>query len=115
MTPAHSSKMICPDIYLPVCGSVGGQRQTFPNSCDARRSGATSVTAGACRSRPVICPMIYQPVCGQISRGNRQTYANSCKAEAAGATVVFIRQVPLAEAGRLEQERFEPREVRLQI
>jgi Kazal-type serine protease inhibitor domain len=98
--PAHASKMmICPDIYLPVCGSVGGQRQTFPNSCDARRAGAGSITAGACQTRPIACPRIYQPVCAQKGRGNRQTYANACTAEMDGATVVSNGKCPSPRPG----------------
>jgi len=100
MAPPHSSKItICSDIYLPVCGSSGGHQQTYPNACDARRSGAGSITPGACQTRPPICPLIYQPVCAQITRGNRQTYANSCKAAAAGATVVSNGKCPSPRPG----------------
>jgi hypothetical protein len=99
MAPPHSSKMICPDIYLPVCGSIGGHQQTYPNACDAKRAGAGSAIPGACQTKPKFCPMIYQPVCAQITRGNRQTYANSCVAEAAGATVVSNGKCPSPRPG----------------
>jgi len=85
---------ICPFIYQPVCGTVGGTQKTFANSCIAHSAGASHVVPGACQTQIKFCPMIYQPVCG-IKYGVRQTYSNSCVATRAGATVISQGQCPV--------------------
>ena len=84
---ASSQPAICPFIYLPVCGTVGGTQKTFGNSCLAHAAGATKVALGACPAPIKFCPTIYLPVCA-IKHGIRQTYSNSCEATRAGATVI---------------------------
>lgn len=89
---------ICPRIYQPVCADQYGRQRTFPNSCEARNSGARVIHGGQCRSdrprpgpqrpeRPQFCTSIYQPVCARQGR-SEQTFPNSCEAERAGWNVV---------------------------
>lgn len=89
----------CTREYAPVCARRGGDRQTFPNECEADRAGYNVIRDGECRrdrpddprpprpDRPQMCPAIYAPVCAQ--RGNdRQTFESACHAGAAGYDVI---------------------------
>jgi hypothetical protein len=40
----------CPDIYAPICGCDG---QTYSNSCEADRAGASVASQGACEGEPI--------------------------------------------------------------
>ncbi len=88
----------CTREYDPVCGVRNGDRQTFPNACEADVSGYRIVHPGQCRGRdpgpvppprpnpdpgPRVCTRIYDPVCA-VDRGHRRTFPNACEAEAAG-------------------------------
>jgi hypothetical protein len=47
--PVQAAK-ICPDVFMPVCAvNWHGVRKTYPNSCDASRSHARVLHAGAKR------------------------------------------------------------------
>jgi len=103
----------CTREYAPVCGERHNRRQTFSNSCEARRAGFDIVRRGQCSGgpgfpgtnrpdrpphrpdrpgrphrpdRPQMCPQIYKPVCA-VRDGRRRTFANSCQAESAGYRV----------------------------
>jgi hypothetical protein len=43
---AHTT--VCAEIYLPVCASKEGVRQTYSNACFAKGDGATIVQDGKC-------------------------------------------------------------------
>jgi hypothetical protein len=100
----------CTREYAPVCGERHGRRQTFANSCEARRAGFDIEHRGQCSGRPgfpgvpdrpgrphrpdrpdrpdrpQMCPQIYKPVCA-VRDGHRRTFPNNCQAEAAGYRV----------------------------
>jgi hypothetical protein len=102
----------CTREYAPVCGERHGRRQTFSNSCEARRAGFGIEYRGQCTGGPGfpgtdrpdrphrpdrpdrpgrpdgprMCPQIYQPVCATRD-GQRRTFPNSCQAESAGYRV----------------------------
>ncbi|WP_421581484.1 Kazal-type serine protease inhibitor family protein [Shinella sp. M31] len=86
----------CTMEYMPVCGSRGGETQTFPNACEARSNGYRIVGRGECRFgvRPDpypdqgrACTREYAPVCGSRGR-DRQTFANACEARSSGYDVI---------------------------
>ena len=86
----------CTMEYMPVCGSRGGETQTFPNACAARADGYRVVSRGECRrgGRPEprpdegrACTREYAPVCGANGR-DRQTFANACEARRSGYDVI---------------------------
>ena len=98
--PHQPSHQFCTREYAPVCGERHGRRQTFSNSCEARRAGFDIVRRGECSGRPgfpgadrphrpdrpQMCPQIYKPVCA-VRDGHRRTFPNSCQAESAGYRV----------------------------
>jgi hypothetical protein len=98
--PHQPSPQFCTREYAPVCGERHSRRQTFSNSCEARRAGFDIVRRGECSGRPgfpgtnrphrpdrpKMCPQIYQPVCA-VRDGHRRTFANSCQADSAGYRV----------------------------
>lgn len=86
----------CTMEYMPVCGTRGGEIQTFPNACEARSNGYRIVGRGECRfdmrpdPRPDegrACTREYAPVCGASDR-DRQTFANACEARSSGYDVI---------------------------
>lgn len=86
----------CTREYAPVCGARFGDRQTFPNACEADRAGYRIIRDGRCRGggfdrprpeRPRYCPSIYDPVCARRG-GDRRTFGNSCEADRAGYDVI---------------------------
>ena len=103
--PVEPDPQYCTREYAPVCARRGDDRRTFPNECEAERSGYYVIRDGECRrgrpeypdeprpprpprpERPQACPMIYAPVCAR--RGNdRQTFDSACHADAAGYDVI---------------------------
>jgi hypothetical protein len=40
---------VCPMDWMPVCGKVGGKKQTFSNACVAKQAGAKHIRKGACK------------------------------------------------------------------
>lgn len=85
----HPRPDFCPRIYAPVCAGERGDRQTYPNACEARADGARILHDGECRRReePRFCTREYDPVCA-TNRGVDQTFSNRCEAEQAGWRVV---------------------------
>jgi len=91
---ALSCSVICPRIYMPVCGVDG---QTYGSSCAATKcSGVDVAYSGECQSDPashaasvncrVVCPFISEPVCGV----DGTTYGSSCAAtKCAGVDVAY--------------------------
>ena len=85
----------CTREYAPVCGARFGDRQTFPNACEADRAGYRIIRDGRCGGgfdrprpeRPRYCPSIYDPVCARRG-GDRRTFGNSCEADRAGYDVI---------------------------
>jgi hypothetical protein len=108
--PHQPSHQFCTREYAPVCGERHNRRQTFSNSCEARRAGFDIVRRGQCSGgpghpgadrphhrpdrpdrphrpdRPRMCPQIYKPVCA-VRDGHRRTFPNSCQADSAGYRV----------------------------
>jgi hypothetical protein len=82
----------CSREYDPVCARRGGDRQTFPNACQAEARGYRVVSDGECRrgggsDEPRFCTREYAPVCGRRG-GNVRTFGNSCEAENAGYRII---------------------------
>ncbi|MCV3242959.1 Kazal-type serine protease inhibitor domain-containing protein [Mesorhizobium sp. ZC-5] len=83
----------CTREYAPVCGQRRGDRQTFPNACQAEADGYRVIARGECRSGggggggPRACTREYNPVCARRG-GTRQTFSNSCEAENAGFRII---------------------------
>ncbi len=87
-TTPTPSDAVCPDIYMPVCGSNG---QNYNNACQANRAGQ-GYSQGECNQIGIpgggipgggtgsTCPDIYMPVCGS----NGQNYRNACEANRSG-------------------------------
>nr|WP_295461796.1 Kazal-type serine protease inhibitor [Mesorhizobium sp.] len=46
--PGDGGQTVCTQEYAPVCGVVGGSRQTFSNECVARAQGARRIRPGEC-------------------------------------------------------------------
>lgn len=46
---APAAKEWCKWDWAPVCGTVGGKKQTFSNACFAKEAGAKRVKKGACK------------------------------------------------------------------
>jgi hypothetical protein len=104
--PHQPSHQFCAREYAPVCGERRHRRQTFSNSCEARRAGFDIVRRGQCSGgpgfpgtdrpdrpdrphrpdRPQMCPQIYRPVCA-VRDGRSRTFPNNCQAESAGYRV----------------------------
>jgi hypothetical protein len=111
--PHQPSHQFCTREYAPVCGERHNRRQTFSNSCEARRAGFDIIRRGQCSGgpgfpgterpgraphrpdrpdrphrpdRPQMCPQIYKPVCA-VRDGRSRTFPNSCQAESAGYRV----------------------------
>jgi hypothetical protein len=85
----------CPMIYDPVCAVRRGDRETFPNACEADRAGYRVIHGGACRygrpppsPRPIVCTREYRPVCARRG-GHVRTFGNACTAEAAGYRIMY--------------------------
>jgi hypothetical protein len=99
---------VCPRIYMPVCAERAGERQTFPNDCEAESRGFRIISDGECRRPPrpdprprpdpfpgpdpqpgggIVCPLINAPVCARQG-GLFRTFSNSCIAEGSGFIVV---------------------------
>lgn len=85
----------CPGVLDPVCGERGGDRQTFANACEARRTGYDIIANGECRPRrpvfydpePDFCTQQYDPVCA-VRNGRERTFSNACMARVEGWRVV---------------------------
>lgn len=84
----------CTRQYDPVCARRGGDRQTFPNACQAEAAGYRVIRGGECRGGgggggedPRFCTREYDPVCGRRG-GDRRTFSNSCEAENAGYRII---------------------------
>ena len=58
---AQTRMGVCPEVYIPVCGTVAGVQKTFSNECFARGAGATNIMPGACAPVEQVsvsgCPM----------------------------------------------------------
>ena len=84
----------CSRQYDPVCATRGGDRQTFPNACQAEESGYRILRDGECRGGPAggggggFCTRQYDPVCGRRD-GSVRTFGNSCEADNAGARILY--------------------------
>lgn len=46
---APAAKAWCTWDWKPVCGTVGGKKQTFSNACFAKEAGAKKVRKGVCK------------------------------------------------------------------
>lgn len=83
----------CTQQYDPVCARRGGDRQTFPNACQADAAGYRVTSRGECQggggggSGPRACTRQYDPVCGRRG-GDMRTFGNSCEADNAGYRIV---------------------------
>lgn len=93
--PIPPGPRICPQIFDPVCAVRRGDRQTFPNACEAEAAGYRIVRGGSCRrpgaggppERPRFCTREFRPVCARRG-GNIRTFGNACEAEAAGYRIM---------------------------
>jgi Kazal-type serine protease inhibitor domain len=81
----------CSREYDPVCARRSGDRQTFPNACQAEAAGYRVISDGECRrggfDEPRFCTREYAPVCGRRG-GSVRTFGNSCEAEVAGYRII---------------------------
>ncbi|MGD9912513.1 MAG: Kazal-type serine protease inhibitor domain-containing protein [Rhizobiaceae bacterium] len=97
----------CTREYAPVCARRHGERQTFPNACEAEMAGFRNMRPGECRygggggggwdgggngwdggpPGPQYCTREYAPVCAR-RRGDVQTFSNACEADAAGYRII---------------------------
>ncbi|MGE0503134.1 MAG: hypothetical protein AB7I79_20545 [Rhizobiaceae bacterium] len=50
--PVRDGLIMCPMIYLPVCGSDGAQTKIFPNKCVAEGAGFAIVSNVQCGGEP---------------------------------------------------------------
>lgn len=92
--PPRPGPAYCTAEYVPVCARRGRDRQSFANSCLARREGYRVVSEGLCRGgsgrddgERTFCTREYAPVCAS-RRGNVRTFPNACEARAAHWRVV---------------------------
>lgn len=99
--PGPGRPQMCPQIYAPVCGSRGGDRETFSNACMAEAAGYRVRHDGACRmgpgpgpgpigpgpGGPQVCTREYAPVCARRGPAVR-TFGNACEARSAGFQIV---------------------------
>lgn len=114
----------CTMEYMPVCGSRGGETQTFPNACEARSNGYRIIGRGECRFgvRPDpfpdqgrACTREYAPVCGSRGR-DRQTFANACEARSSGYDVIGRGECQFRRPDTgWEEQRERPRRDRVSI
>ncbi|MEO9340166.1 Kazal-type serine protease inhibitor domain-containing protein [Mesorhizobium sp. SB112] len=116
--PGRPGPEFCTREYAPVCGQRRGDRQTFPNGCEADRAGYNIAYPGECRGNsgggggwdrprpprpgpggpgtrpprpepgPQMCTQQYAPVCARRG-GTQRTFGNSCEAQAAGFRVIY--------------------------
>ena len=47
--PTHPE--VCMNVYVPVCGSLKGQKFTYANACAAEKDGAKVVSQKACSAK----------------------------------------------------------------
>lgn len=97
--PPRPGPQFCTREYAPVCARQGSRLKTFPNSCEAGRSGYRIVSGGQCQSGgnwgpgpgPVppqrACTREYAPVCA-TRRGAVRTFPNACEARSADWRIV---------------------------
>ncbi|MCV0395041.1 MAG: hypothetical protein K5872_02410 [Rhizobiaceae bacterium] len=96
--PVRPGPQFCPQIYDPVCAVRRGDRETFPNACEADRAGYRVIRDGECRrggpiterprpGRPQACTREYRPVCARRG-GNVRTFGNACEARSAGYRII---------------------------
>lgn len=84
------SSLICPQVFQPVCGTKGGDRRDFANTCLAEDAGFTVASSGKCDGAQVLprfCPKEHAPVCGERD-GKRQRFGNACEARAANFAII---------------------------
>lgn len=100
--PVMPGPQFCPQIFDPVCAQYRGDRQTFPNACEAERAGYRIIRGGACGrpaggpggpgmsprpEPPQFCTREYRPVCARRG-GDVRTFGNACEAEAARYRII---------------------------
>jgi len=94
------NKMLCTDVYEPVCASDG---KTYSNLCEFRKAKCKNpkldiVSQGPCDSKPEcpqICPENWDPVCGSDGK----TYSNKCYFQAAKCLDPDLHIVSIGECG----------------
>ncbi len=84
----------CPNLLIPVCGTVDGEQVTFDNQCKANEAGATDIKNGKCV--PLIIGEVVLPEpCGDVKTQlvcyAGITYDNKCEAELAGGSFGTIK------------------------
>ncbi len=82
-TETEEDAQNCSQNFAPVCGITENEKQTFNNSCEAEKVGASQITEGLCDILES-CPTEYQPVCAYLNN-EAQTFFNQCEAANAGA------------------------------